>query len=277
MSGDCGFSGREHGGGRGSQDLLCDGFERGKAVYDEHRFSVGSFSDEFVAVGMMSPRYLRSEMFSPRMIERQWTQEERQTQAGREGSVGVGLVLDQRGSQLLVHGFVRGSSSFACGTLEKGDILHMVDDVIVDGMPRSQIATLITGKVGTEVKLTFLRQETVAIMEKLAGDQEESGGYGFHPLVLSSGSPGVVSHRMRRVAPRYMQVKVCLTRGQQVGEYIPDQDLKQCSEEEVGNGEQTVRGWMFQTDSERQHKSLQSWMTQDMKVEKAQEYGENTS
>ena len=175
MSGGCGFSGREHAGGRGSQDLLCDGFERGKAAYDEHSFSVGSFSDELVTVGMMSPRlddctYLhlllritcpvqvlaigdvlssydretvrKTFILSCCLQHDRWTQEERQTQAGKEGSVGVGLGLSQRGWQLPGRGFVRGSSSLACGTLEKGDILHMVDDVIVDGMPRSQVVVL---------------------------------------------------------------------------------------------------------------------------------------
>eukprot|EP00960_Hanusia_phi_P054497 762679-Hanusia_phi.AAC.4 len=217
-------------------------FDAGSRKGAEKRLSLQSFSDDFMQVHMMSPRYgqyallpfplsyvlpapplplrhlprpssspaltsagryLRSEMFSPRMIERAWTVEERQVQAGKEGSVGVGLVLEQKGSQLLVHGFVRGSASFNCGALERGDILHKVDEVVIDGMPRSQIAILIIGRIGTEVKLTFLRQETAAIMEKSAGDQDDNDGYGFHPLVLLPGSPGVFSHRMRRVAPRY--------------------------------------------------------------------------
>jgi len=189
-------------------------------------------------------------------------------QAGKEGSVGVGLVLEQKGSQLLVHGFVRGSASFNCGALERGDILHKVDEVVIDGMPRSQIAILIIGRIGTEVKLTFLRQETAAIMEKSAGDQDDNDGYGFHPLVLLPGSPGVFSHRMRRVAPRYMQVVVNLTRGMQVGEFIPDEDLKHFVEEGVYDSERTVRGWMFLSSSKQHNESLRTWMTQDMKTEK---------
>lgn len=63
----------------------------------------------------------------------------------------VGLVMKQRGSALIIDGFVRGSPSFMCGTLERGDQIHAIDGVMVDGMPRGQVAALLFGPAYSQV------------------------------------------------------------------------------------------------------------------------------
>ncbi|EKX38695.1 hypothetical protein GUITHDRAFT_115243 [Guillardia theta CCMP2712] len=91
-----------------------------------------------------------------------------------------------------------------CDDLRKGDILHKIDGKHVDGMTRFEVASLILGPEGSFVHLTFLRQDSSPIYKLMEHEQDENITHGYQiSLSPSLKQDNIVSHRMRRVAPRH--------------------------------------------------------------------------
>lgn len=80
------------------------------------------------------------------------------------GSIGVILARDDKTGVVRVHEVPEGLTGDSAG-LQPGDRLKMIDGVLVDELDAARIRTLLRGPVGSSVRLTVLRGETVLHVE----------------------------------------------------------------------------------------------------------------
>ncbi|MBI4950761.1 MAG: PDZ domain-containing protein [Myxococcales bacterium] len=85
---------------------------------------------------------------------------------GAVGSIGAVLRSDPATGAFVVRTVPEGLAAAEAG-LEEGDVLKMVDGVLVDGLKKAKLQALLRGEVGTYVELTVVRGELVLRLEVL--------------------------------------------------------------------------------------------------------------
>ncbi|MCC6523152.1 MAG: PDZ domain-containing protein [Polyangiaceae bacterium] len=85
---------------------------------------------------------------------------------GAVGSIGAVLRSDPATGAVVVRTVPEGLAAAEAG-LEEGDVIKMVDGVLVDGLKKAKLQALLRGEVGTYVELTVLRGELVLRLEVL--------------------------------------------------------------------------------------------------------------